>query len=180
MGLIGSIVGGVASAVGGIFAGKAANKGYNQAIGAYEDRMRQIRDHRDRLYYEDPTQSAENQAAVTQARELLNEQTRRAAATNVVAGGTDEGVAMQKAAASKAVGEMMQRQAAQGAARRDQVWNNADSQLTAMNNYIAQTKLQKGLTKAQAISQAAGGLASAADALDFGTLGLKNGKTLDM
>jgi predicted TIM-barrel fold metal-dependent hydrolase len=180
MGLIGSIVGGLASTVGGIFAGKAANKGYNQAISSYEDRMKQLQAHRDRLYYQDPTQTAENQAAVTQARELLNEQARNAAAVAAVAGGTDESIASQKAAAAKAVGNMMQQQAVQGAAGRERVWENADRQLTQMNNYIAQTKLNKGLSKAQAISQAAGGLAGAANGLDFGTLKLKNGKLLDL
>ena len=177
MGLIGSIVGGLASTVGGIFAGKAANKGYNQAISSYEDRMKQLQAHRDRLYYQDPTQTAENQAAVTQARELLNEQARNAAAVAAVAGGS---IASQKAAAAKAVGNMMQQQAVQGAAGRERVWENADRQLTQMNNYIAQTKLNKGLSKAQAISQAAGGLAGAANGLDFGTLKLKNGKLLDL
>ena len=180
MGLIGSIVGGLASTVGGIFAGKAANKGYNQAISSYEDRMKQLQDHRDMLYYQDPTQTAENQAAVTQARELLNEQAQNAAAVSAVAGGTPESIAMQKAATTKAIGNMMQQQAVQGAANRERIWDNADRQITQMNNYIAQTKLNKGLSKAQNISQIAGGLASSANATDFGTLKLRNGKLLDL
>lgn len=165
MGLIGGIVGGIASTVGGIFGSKAANKGYNEAIDMYEDRMNQVRDHRDKLYYQDPTQSAENQAAVTQAKELLDAQSDRAAATSVVAGGSAESEALQKAAAAKAVGDIMRDQAVQGAAKKEQVWNTADRELSQMTNYIAQTKKEKNLAKAKAITDAAAGLAGAANEL---------------
>ena len=73
MGLIGSAVGGVAGIAGGIFAGNALNKGFEQQQKMYEQRLSDIKAHRDKVYYQDPTQSAENQAAVTQARELLAE-----------------------------------------------------------------------------------------------------------
>lgn len=163
--MFGSLIGGGISAIGGIAAGAAANKGFNQAIEMYQNRMNQVTAHRDKLYYQDPTQSAENQAAVTQARELLNAQTQRAAANNIVTGGSDESLAMQKASAAKTVGDMMQQQAVQGAAKKEQIWDNADRQLESLNNQIAQMKLQKAQNKAQAISSAASGLASAANGL---------------
>ena len=169
MGLIGGLVGAGASLLGGALAAKKANRGYNDAISAMEDRMADVHAHRDALYYQDPTQSAESQAAVTQAQKVLDEQSKRAAASNVVTGGTDASLAMQKQAASEAVGEMMQQQAVQGAGRREQIWNRADNQLDAMNNYIASTKLQKGLSQAQAIQQAAAGVAGAAGGMHFGT-----------
>ena len=162
MGLLGGIIGGAASLVGGVLGAKAANKGYNEAIGMYDDRLKQIRDHRDKLYYQDPTQSAESQAAVTAAQELLNDQTGKAVATNIVTGGTDESVALQKAAAAKAVADMQQAQAVNGAAKRESVWNNADSQINQMTNYIAELKKAKGLNKAKSITDAASGLAGAA------------------
>lgn len=167
MGLLGGILGGVTSAVGGIFASKAANKGFNEAMKLYEGRMDDVKTHRDAVYYQDPTQSAESQAAVTQAQKLLDEQTKQADATNIVAGGSDESVAMQKAASAQTVGTMMQQQAVQGAAKKEQAWNSADEQLNAMTQYIAQAKMEKAKNNAQAISSAAGGLAGIAGALPF-------------
>ena len=165
MGLIGAAIGGVVSAVGGIAAGDAQNKGYKKQQQIYEQRMNDVRAHRDNLYYRDPTQSAENQAAVTEAKEMLAEQAKQAAASAAVAGGTDESVAMAKKQGADAVGKMMQQQAAQGERQKEAVWNNADQQLDAFSQYLAESKLQQAKGKAQAIAGAAGGLSNAAGSL---------------
>ena len=165
MGLIGSIAGGVTSAVGGALAAKARNKGYNDYIQMFNDRMQQVKDHRDNLYYQDPTQTAENQVAVTNAQKVLDEATQKAKNTNIVSGGTDEAVALSKQAAQEQVGKMMQEAAIQGAQTKENVWNGADSQIDAMTNYIATAKRDKGLSKAQGITDAASGLAGAASKL---------------
>lgn len=167
MGLIGGIFGGLTSAVGGIFAGSALNEGFKKQQKAFEDRLADIKGHRDKVYYQDPTQEAENQAAVTQAQELLNQQTERAKNTSIVSGGTDESVALQKQAAAAAVGNMMQQQAVQSAAKKEGVWNNADSQIDAFTKYLADSKLQQAQGKAQNIQSAAGGLANAANSLPW-------------
>lgn len=167
MGLLGGIIGGAASAVGGIFASSAANKGFNEAIEMYQNRIKDVKDHRDKVYYQDPTQSAAAQAAQTQAKEVLDKQTEQANGTNVVAGGSDESVALQKQAAAKAVTDMIGQQAAQGEAQKEQAWANADSQIDQMTQYIASAKIQKAQNKAQAISGAAGGLANMANMLPF-------------
>ena len=138
MGLIGSIAGGVTSAVGGALAAKARNKGYNEYIKMFQDRMQQVKDHRDNLYYQDPTQSAENQVAVTNAQKVLDNATQTAKNTNIVSGGSDEAVALSK---------------------------QADSQIDQMTNYIATAKKEKALSTAQGITDAAGGLAGAASKL---------------
>jgi len=165
MGLIGGIVGGVAGIGGGLLAAKAQNKAFKQQQDIFNQRLADVKAHRDNLYYQDPTQTAENQAAVTEAREMLAEQAKRAAATGAVTGGTAESVALQKAAASDAVGKMMQQQAAQGAAQKENTWNAADHQIDAFSNYLANSKLQQGLSKAQNISKAAGMLAQSAPSL---------------
>lgn len=165
MGLIGSIAGGLTSAVGGALAAKARNKGYNDYIQMFNDRMQQVKDHRDNLYYQDPTQSAENQVAVTNAQKVLDNATQTARNTNIVSGGTDEAVALSKQAAQEQVGKMMQEAAIQGAQTKENVWNGADSQIDAMTNYIATAKRDKGLSKAQGITDAASGLAGAASKL---------------
>lgn len=165
MGLIGSIAGGVTSALGGALAAKARNKGYNDYIQMFQNRMQQVKDHRDNLYYQDPTQTAENQVAVTNAQQVLDNATQTARNTNIVSGGTDEAVALSKQAAQEQVGKMMQEAAVQGAQTKKNVWNTADSQIDQMTNYIATAKRDKGLSTAQGITDAAGGLAGAASKL---------------
>lgn len=159
MGLIGSIVGGVASAAGGILAG---NK-MSEADDIFNKRMDQIKAHRDKVYYQDPTQTADNQAALTNAREVMKEATDRAAATAAVTGGTDESVALAKKQAADTVGGMLQQQAVQGAQRREQAYQNAEGQLDAYTKYLADSKK----AQAQAIAGAAGNLANTANALPW-------------
>lgn len=167
MGLIGSIAGGLTSAAGGALAAKKRNAAYNEYIKMYENRMQQVKDHRDNLYYQDPTQSAENQVAVTNAQKVLDSATQKAKNTNIVSGGSDESVALSKQAASEQVGNMMQQAAVQGAQTKENVWNTADSQIDTMTNYIANAKKEKGLAQAQAITGAASGLANAASKLPW-------------
>lgn len=167
MGIIGSIVGGLTSAAGGTLAAKARNKGYNDYIKMFQNRMQQVKDHRDNLYYQDPTQSAENQVAVTNAQKVLDNATATAKNTNIVSGGSDEAVALSKQAAQEQVGKMVQEAAVQGAQTKENVWNTADSQIDQMTNYIATAKKEKALGTAKGITDAAGGLAGAASALPF-------------
>ena len=165
MGIIGSIAGGLTSAVGGALAAKARNKGYNDYINMFQDRMQQVKDHRDNLYYQDPTQSAENQVAVTNAQKVLDNATATAKNTNIVSGGSDEAVALSKQAAQEQVGKIMQEAAVQGAQTKENVWNTADEQIDQMTNYIATAKKEKALSTAKGITDAAGGLAGAANKL---------------
>ena len=165
MGLIGKIAGGVASAFGGSLAAKSRNKGYDDYIQMFNDRMQQVKDHRDNLYYQDPTQTAENQVAVTNAQKVLDNATQTAKNTNIVTGGSEEAVALSKQAAQEQVGKMMQEAAVQGAQTKDNVWNTADSQVNAMTNYIATAKKEKGLSTAKGLTDATSGLAGAASAL---------------
>ena len=50
MGLIGGILGGTVGAVGGIVAGKKLNQGYQQQQDIYNQRLSDIKAHRDNLY----------------------------------------------------------------------------------------------------------------------------------
>lgn len=167
MGLIGSIAGGITSAAGGALAAKALNKGYRQQQEIFNNRMNDVKAHRDAVYYQDPTQSAENQAAVTNAQQVLDDANKRAQATSVVAGGTDESAALAKQQAASTVGNMMQQAAVNVQARKDNAWSSADSQIDTFSKYLADSKLAQAAGKAQSIQQAAGGLASAANSLPW-------------
>ncbi len=164
-GSAGGLLGGAITAVGGSLAARARNQGYNDFIKMYQNRMQQVKDHRDNLYYQDPTQSAENQVAVTNAQKVLDNATATAKNTNIVSGGSDEAVALSKQAAQEQVGNIMQQAAVQGAQTKENVWNTADSQIDTMTNYIAAAKKEKALSTAQGITDAAGGLAGAASKL---------------
>lgn len=164
-GSAGGLLGGAITAVGGSLAARARNQGYNDFIKMYQNRMQQVKDHRDNLYYQDPTQSAENQVAVTNAQKVLDNATETAKNTNIVSGGSDEAVALSKQAAQEQVGNIMQQAAVQGAQTKENVWHTADSQIDTMTNYIAAAKKEKALSTAQGITDAAGGLAGAASKL---------------
>nr|DAG62993.1 MAG TPA: hypothetical protein [Caudoviricetes sp.] len=164
-GSAGGLLGGAITAVGGSLAARARNQGYNEFIKMYQNRMQQVKDHRDNLYYQDPTQSAENQVAVTNAQKVLDNATETAKNTNIVSGGSDEAVALSKQAAQEQVGNIMQQAAVQGAQTKENVWNTADSQIDTMTNYIAAAKKEKALSTAQGITDATGALAGAASKL---------------
>ena len=164
-GSAGGLLGGAITAVGGSLAARARNQGYNDFIKMYQDRMQQVKDHRDNLYYQDPTQSAENQVAVTNAQKVLDNATETAKNTNIVSGGSDEAVALSKQAAQEQVGNIIQQAAVQGAQNKENVWNTADSQIDTMTNYIAAAKKEKALSTAQGITDATGALAGAASKL---------------
>lgn len=164
-GSAGGLLGGAITAVGGSLAARARNQGYNEFIKMYQNRMQQVKDHRDNLYYQDPTQSAENQVAVTNAQKVLDNATETAKNTNIVSGGSDEAVALSKQAAQEQVGNIMLQAAVQGAQTKENVWNTADSQIDTMTNYIAAAKKEKALSTAQGITDATGALAGAASKL---------------
>lgn len=164
-GSAGGLLGGAITAVGGSLAARARNQGYNEFIKMYQNRMQQVKDHRDNLYYQDPTQSAENQVAVTNAQKVSDNATETAKNTNIVSGGSDEAVALSKQAAQEQVGNIMQQAAVQGAQNKENVWNTADSQIDTMTNYIAAAKKEKALSTAQGITDATGALAGAASKL---------------
>ena len=167
MGLIGSIAGGITSAAGGALSAKALNKGYRQQQEIVNNRLNDVKARRDAVYYQDPTQSAENQAAVTNAQRVMDDANKRAQATSVVAGGTDESAALAKQQAASAVGNMMQQAAVNGQARKDTAWGAADSQIDTFSKYLADSKLAQAQGKASSIQQAAGGLAGAANSLQW-------------
>lgn len=167
MGLIGGIVGGITGAFGSALAGSALDKGFGGQQELYSDRLANIKAHRDSVYYQDPTQTAENLAAVTQAQEVLNKQAEQAHNRNIVSGGTEESEALQKQAAAAAVGNMMQQQAVAGAAKKEKAYQEAESQIDAFTKYLSDSKLAQAQGKAQAIQGATNGLANAASSLPW-------------
>lgn len=177
---LGSLAGTVTSWFGNGLATWQANKGWRGAMERAEDRLNSIRQrkldaaaHRDKVYYQDPTQTAENQAATTQAQQLLDEQAQRSKAGKTVSGATDESVALQKQANAASVGNMIQQQAIEGANKKDRYWNEWQAQDNGLENeadlwtrYLADTEKAKYLSRAQSIQNTANKVG--ASMVDFG------------
>ena len=97
--MIGAIVGAASSLASGIAGGIKARKAARKANAVLDKQAKENEDWFNRRYNEDYTQSAEAQAALTKARELADEQYRKASGTAAVVGATDESVAQAKKAA---------------------------------------------------------------------------------
>ena len=81
-------------------------------------------------------------------------------------GGTAESEALAKQQATDAVGQMMQQAAVNGENKKEQVYQNADSQLNTFTKYLADSKQAQAQQKAQGIQGAFSGAAGAAGVLD--------------
>lgn len=114
---------------------------------------------------EDYLQRADVQNVLRKQRELLGEQYKRARATNVVAGGTDESLAMQQQAANEIMGDTMGNIAAQAESYKEGVENqyrSTDAALAQQEMGIHQTQAQTIATAAGQVGKAVSGLVSGA------------------
>ncbi len=172
MGLIGSALG----AVGSIFGGISASNAMKKAKRNVKNQIRKNQDWYDRRYNEDATQRADAQAILTRTEESIKNRNKAAAGTQAVMGGTEESTAAAKAANNQALSDATAQIAANADARKDaieQQYQENDRNLQSQLNAINQGQ-------AQAISQATQGLTSAVGDMDFGSVKLKNGKSIDL
>ncbi len=100
-------------------------------------------------------------------RELLNEQYHRARATNVVAGGTDESLALQQQAANDTLGETTANIAAQSADYKE----SKENQFRERDAQLNQWQVNLLQNEASQIAQAAGQVGKAVGGLVAGGLG---------
>lgn len=100
---------------------------------------------------EDYMMRSDVQNVLRKQRELLNEQYQRARATNIVAGGTDESLALQQQAANNAMGETMANIAANASAYKE----NVEQQYRAQESNLSQQQQQIYTNQANQVAQAA-------------------------
>ena len=141
----------ISNLIGGLWGSSEANKGYKAYMDALNRTIAARRDHRDKVQFQDPTQTADNQAAVTQAQELLDAKTDATQNRNIVTGGTDEAVALEKQAAAATAGNILQQQAAEGQQRKDRVYSEDQQQIDAFTKYKGEAQMAQKLNKAQNI-----------------------------
>lgn len=158
MGLLGGAIGAGLSAVGSIFGNISASKAMKKVKNNLNEQRKRNQDWYDRRYNEDATQRADAQAILTKTEEAIKSRNRAAAGTAAVMGGTEESVAATKAANAQAQAEATSNIAVNAERRKDaieQQYQQRDAQIEeALNNLE--------INKAQAVSQAAQVVASAA------------------
>lgn len=118
--------------------------------------LQQERDENEKWYNmksaEDYTQRSDAQAIFNKQRELLDKAYNNASAANVVAGGTSEAEAMQKAAANDAMAQTMSDVAANASNYKDSI----EQQYRNKDAALAQQQAQAHTAQGQQIAQAAG------------------------
>ena len=165
--IAGAILQGVASAYGTRESGKAGNK----VLESIQGEKKENRKWYEQEMAQDFMLRADAQNILRKQKELLNEQYQRARATNVVAGGTDESLALQQQAANQTLGETMANMAAQSEAHDEAVENQFRATEASLNQQ--ERAVYQG--QASQIAQAAGQMGKAVSGLVSG--GLEKGTT---
>ena len=158
MGLLGGAIGGAIGLAGSIFGGISASKAMKKVRNSLKGQKGANQDWFDRRYNEDATQRADAQAILTKTEEAIRNRNREASGTAAVMGGTEESVAATKEANARTMADAASAIAVNADRRKDAIeaqYQQRDAQLEdALNNME--------VNKAHAISQAVGGVASAA------------------
>lgn len=164
--MVGTILGTAAQVGGAIYGAVKSSEANKKAM----DLIAKQRDQNKKWYEEDMAEDylkrPDAQNILRKQSEMLAEQYQRAKAANLVAGGTDESLAMQQQAANAAMGETMSNIAAQAASAKDAAKAQYRSQDAALNQQ--QAKIYQG--QADAIAKAAGQMGKAASGLASGAV----------
>lgn len=159
--MLGSIIGAGVGAAASIFGGIKASKAIKRMKRALEEQRKKNQNWYDQRYNEDATQRADAQRILTKTEEAFRNRNRAAQGAAAVMGGTEESVAATKAANSQALADATSQIAVNGEARKDQI-----EQTYQQNDRDIQTQLNNlEQKKAEAIGQAAQGVASAASSI---------------
>lgn len=163
---LGSLIGGAMKIGGSIFGGLKASQAMKQVKKNLEQQQRENQDWYDRRYNEDATQRADAQRMLTMTMDAIRDRNRAAAGTQAVMGGTEESVAATKAANANALADTAAQIAVAGANRKDNVENQYLTRKGAINDKLNNLQMQK----ANNITQAVGGVSSAAADIAGGAL----------
>lgn len=159
MGIIGSAIG----AAGSIFGGISASKAMKRMKRNVEEQRQKNQDWYDRRYNEDATQRADAQRILQQTEESIKNRNRQAAGTAAVMGGSEEGVALAKAANNEALAEATSQIAANADARKD----NIEATYMSNDNAFVEQLNQIEQGKAQAVAGAVQGVTNMASKMPF-------------
>lgn len=165
---LGSIVGGVAKS----HAAREANRREQAQIDALDSENRA---YYNRRYYEDATQRADNQAAITQAREALLRNNQRAEGQAAVMGATDASAAAMKEANNATIAQATSSIAANAAADKRHVEDSFRQQNANIRNKNADLARRRGMENQAAIDGAVSGMNTLASTFIAGDTKLEGG-----
>lgn len=148
------VAGGVGALGSAIYGAAASSKWNNKARSILSGMIDENKAWYDTKKSQDYTARADVQAAINRQRQILNDQYRNARATNVVAGGTDASLALQKEAANRSLAQTMTDVAANSAAWHDANEDKYRAQDAALKQQQSQSYQQQAAATAQAASQA--------------------------
>ena len=149
-----AIAGGVGALGSAIYGAIASSKENEKSRNLIQQQRAENKKWYESTNLKDYTQRTDAQSVLTKQREMLDDWTTRARATNVVAGGSDESVAMQKQQAADAQAKTMSDIASAGASYKDQVEQQYRANDAALNQQQAQTHANQAAATAQAAAQA--------------------------
>lgn len=171
--MVGSIIGAAAQIGSSIYGAIKSSQANKRAEKLLQNQRDENQKWYDQKMAEDYTQRTEVQNVLRKQRELLQDQYQKARASNVVAGGTDESLALQKAAANDAMGETMANIASQASDYKDSI----EEQYRAKNEALNQQEIANEQNRAQAIANAAGQVGSAVSGLMTGASSVAKAKS---
>ena len=159
--MVGAIIGAAAQVGSSIYGAIKSSQANKRA----EQLLRNQRDENQKWYEtrmaQDYTRRADVQNVLRKQRELFNEQYQKARGASIVAGGTDESLALQQAQANKTMGDTMGDIAAQAEDYKEAVeqqYREADAQLDQKEIALEQQKAQNIANAAGQMGSAVGGL----------------------
>lgn len=146
-------------AAGGIFGGISRNKAIRSMMDNINQRKRENQNWYDRRYNEDATQRADAQRILAMTEERIKNRNRQAAGTAAVMGGTNESVAVEKAANAQMMADVTSQIAANAERRKDQIESQYMDKDNAYDEAVAGLK-GKRKSVFDIASDAMGGAAS--------------------
>lgn len=161
MGIIGGIIQGAGAAVAGIAGGIAGRRAAKRNAKILDRQEQRAQDWYDKEYNSDFTQRSDAQAALNNARQILENQYGQTKGAAAVSGATDESVAQQKAANNQVLADITSNIAERADTYKDQVRANYENQMAN----IEQQRMAVNNQRAQNAANAASGLAKAANAI---------------
>lgn len=141
--MLGAIIGGALGAAGSILGGISKNNAIKKQMEMAAQQQRENQDWYDRRYNEDATQRADAQRMITLTEESIKKRNKAAAGTAAVMGGTDESVAAEKEANSKALADTTSQIVAAADARKDQIEGQFLSRKENLDNTMRELESQK-------------------------------------
>ena len=164
--MVGAIVGTAAQVGSSIYGAIKSSQANQRAMDILKARKDENKKWYEEKMAEDYMQRPDVQNALRKHKDLLGEQLKRSRATNIVAGGTDESLALGQQAAMESLGETTANIAAQSADYKEAVEN----QYRTTDAALDQQEMSIHQGQAQAIASAAGQVGKAVSGLTAGGL----------